>query len=105
MRVLKTEDCFYVAGGNASDTNTGDFGDVGNMGASPSDSDDSDCAGRSRWSGLKALGKEISIGLGINGLYDAITGMFSNNGAPGNPGTGNPMGDPGPSWGDNRSDR
>jgi hypothetical protein len=27
MRVLKTEDCFYVGGGNASDTNTGSFGD------------------------------------------------------------------------------
>lgn len=34
MRVLKTEDCFYVAGGNASDTNSGNFGDVGNMGES-----------------------------------------------------------------------
>jgi hypothetical protein len=38
MRVLKTEDCFYVGGGNASDTNTGSFGDVGNMGASVGDS-------------------------------------------------------------------
>lgn len=34
MRVLKTEDCFYIAGGNASDTNTGSFGDASNYGES-----------------------------------------------------------------------
>jgi hypothetical protein len=34
MRVLKTEDCFYVGAGNASDTNTGSFGDASNYGES-----------------------------------------------------------------------
>jgi hypothetical protein len=76
MRVLKTEDCFYVAGGNASDTNTGGFGDVGNMGASPCGPNDTaeSCAARtSGYEMCAALARGMRAAASLSGNSAAQT--------------------------------
>ena len=98
MRVLKTEDCFYVAGGgHENDGDAGGFSDGGNYSGG---FDGADATPNGLYAGL--LGRLIE-GILINGIYDGLKGIFNSpGGVLANPGTGNPMGDPGPSmasWG------
>ena len=82
MRVLKTEDCFYVGAGNASDTNSGNFGDVGNMGESAGVSE-SDRAGAAAtvaaWSGKDFMcsAAALSAGLVVGALATPAVGALA----------------------------
>lgn len=94
MRVLKTEEFFYVGGGDASDSTTGSMGSVSNRGESPGASSSAayGCSSgvsvaryntiAAGWASFAALAAAtgsapVGISAGLMSLYNTYCALYS----------------------------